>query len=267
MSLGGGSYYHYMRDYLRWPESRVEALYARARAVFRALRVTNEFVSWRRLRGIFVLSSFARSFLLRMGVPECLVEVIPPGFDTPVPPVRSREAKPFTFLLVGRDPERKGADLAIRALRRLRAGGLDAKLILVGHPSWLTLAGEAGFEPYAWMERARLYSEFYPRADALLMPSRVEGFGLAAIEAMSFALPVIATRVGAFSETIEHGCTGLLVPPGDGDALAHAMEALGRDVGASREMGALGRARFLAEYTRERFVDRLMTFYQRALQR
>jgi glycosyltransferase involved in cell wall biosynthesis len=265
MSLGGGSYYHYVLDYLGWPKPRVDALYARARAVLRPLRLTNEFVTWQRLSGIFVRSAFSRSFLLAQGVPGNLVEVIPPGFDTPPLPARPEGPRPFRFLFVGRDPQRKGADVAIAAVRRLRAKGLDLTLMLVGDPSLRTLRPADGFEVHAWSSRERLYSEFYPAADCLLLPSRVEGFGLAPIEAMSFALPVIATRYGAFPETIDEGRTGLLVAPGDVDALAAAMEGLCRDVPAAQAMGAAGRRRFLAEYTRERFSERLGAFYRRAL--
>jgi glycosyltransferase involved in cell wall biosynthesis len=267
MSLGGGSYYHYIREYLGWPETRIDRLYRRAGRVYRSLRLMNEFVTWHRLSGILVRSNFARSFLLSRGVPASLVDVIPPGFDTPILPARPRETDSFTFLLLGRDPARKGADLAIEAFRRLRSSGRDARLILVGHASWLSLAEEPGLEVHDWTDRQRLYREFYPRADALLMPSRVEGFGLAAIEAMSFALPVIATRCGAFPETIDDGRTGLLVPPGDAEGLMKAMERVSGDVPGAREMGMLGRVRFLQKYTRERFLTDLSGFYDRALSR
>jgi glycosyltransferase involved in cell wall biosynthesis len=264
MSLGGGSYYHYVHEYLAWPRERVDALLRRARWLLRGLGITNEFVNWRKLRGIFVRSRFARSFLLEWGVPERLVTVIPPGFSTPRLGPRP-DPRPFRFLLVGRDPRRKGADLAIQALRRLRARGLDVRLTLVGHASWLSLADEPGFEAFGWTDRGQLYERLYPGAHALLMPSRVEGFGIAPIEAMSFALPVVATRYGAFPETIVEGETGLLVPPDDGEALERAMESLAADPAAAQAMGAAGRARFEAEYTRERFHARVLDFYQRAL--
>jgi glycosyltransferase involved in cell wall biosynthesis len=265
MSLGGGSYYHYIRDYLAWPEQRVDALYRRARRVLRPLGITNEFVNWESLRGIFVRSAFARSFLLRWGVPEQLISVIPPGFPTP-PLLPRLEARPFRFLFVGRDPHRKGADLVVEAFRRLRARGLDVRLTLAGHDVSRKSGQEDGIEAYGWVDRKRLYEELYPRAHALVLPSRVEGFGLAPIEAMSFALPVIATQYGAFPETIAHGETGLLVPCGDGAALQRAMESLALDPAAARALGMAARGRFEAEYTRERFHSRVRAFYDKALQ-
>jgi len=264
MSLGGGSYYHYIHEYLSWPEPRVDALYRRARRILQPLGITNEFANWRALRGICVRSAFARSFLLRWGVPEKLVSVIPPGFPTPPLPERPHPG-PFRFLFVGRDPERKGADLVVEAFRRLRGWGLEARLTLAGHPASASLAPDEGIEAYGWVDRKQLYEDLYPRADAFVMPSRVEGFGLAPIEAMSFALPVIATQYGAFPETIVNGETGLLVPPGDVGALERAMDGLVRDPAAAREMGAAGRARFEAEYTRERFHARVSAFYEQAV--
>jgi glycosyltransferase involved in cell wall biosynthesis len=266
MSLGGGSYYHYLSEYLGWPQARVDAVYRRARPFYRSLGIVNEFVSWERLSGIFVRSSFARSFLLRWGVPAGLVAVIPPGFVTPPLP-KPPEDEPFTFLFVGRDPERKGADLVIKAFRHLVGRGLRVRLVLVGQPEWTTPNREDGIETHGWIDRRRLYAEIYPSVHALLLPSRVEGFGIAPIEAMSFALPVVASRYGAFPETIEHGRTGILVPPGDGAALERAMAALASDPAGAREMGRLGRARFEAEYTRERFLSRVAAFYERALGR
>jgi len=266
MSLGGGSYYHYVQAYLGWPEERMQALYRRGRTVFRTFGITNEFVNWGRLSGIFVRSEFARGFLLRMGVPVSLVEVIPPGFSVPAPPVRPLARDGFTFLFVGRDPIRKGADLVIDAIRVLRGSrGLRVRAIMVGDPSFRELSPEDGFEAHPWVKREVLYRELYPRADALLLPSRVEGYGIAPIEAMSFGIPVIASRYGALPETVLDQVTGLLVTPGDGESLRQAMTALATDARRAREMGAAGRARFEAEYTRERFHERLLAFYERAL--
>lgn len=82
----------------------------------------------------------------------------------------------------------------MEAVRALRAQGRPMRAIVVGDPALAELSGEEEFEARPWVERSVLYGELYPRADALVLPSRVEGFGLAPIEAMSFALPVIASR-------------------------------------------------------------------------
>jgi glycosyltransferase involved in cell wall biosynthesis len=92
----------------------------------------------------------------------------------------------FTFLVVGCDPARKRADFGRHAIGALRRRRLDVRAIMVGRASFEKLSGEAGFEWYAWVERATLYRELYPPVDALLLTSRVEGFGMSPIQAMSF---------------------------------------------------------------------------------
>jgi glycosyltransferase involved in cell wall biosynthesis len=267
MTLGGGSYVHYVREYLGWDERSVQRLYARARRVLPPLGIANEFVSWRSLAGIGVRSQFARQQVVEMGVPEELIDVLPPGFPGPDAPPAKQASEEFRFLFVGRDAHRKGADLAIAAFRTLVAQGVRARLVLVGDPSFRALVGERGFEVHEWLDRATLFASIYPGADALLLPARSEGFGFVAVEAMGFGLPVIGSNQGALPEILAAGECGVLVPPNDAHALARAMETLARDPSAARDLGSKARRRFESEYTRARFAERLSAFYARALSR
>jgi glycosyltransferase involved in cell wall biosynthesis len=257
------SYYHYIRDYLEWDPAAVDALYARARRVLPKLRITNEFVSSKGLAGISVLSKFARTALTSRGVPAELVSVIPPGFATP-PERTPTPSDSFSFLFAGRQPRRKGADLVIEAIRRLRRGGLDVRAVLAGDESFLELRGEAGFEVHGPVSRQFLTEKLYPAADAFAMPSRAEGYGFTLVEAMSHGLPVISSTYGSIPEVVEHEVSGLLTPVGDADALVEAMSTLATDRPAARAMGAAGRSRFEVEFTRERFLDRTRAWYDRA---
>jgi len=72
-------------------------------------------------------------------------------------------------------------------------------------------------------------NELLPLADLMIMPSQMESFGLAALEAMACSVPAIATRVGGVSELIDDGTNGLLFPIGDVDAMANAAVALLND--------------------------------------
>jgi glycosyltransferase involved in cell wall biosynthesis len=96
-------------------------------------------------------------------------------------------------------------------------------------------------------------------ADALAFSSRREGLSIAMLEGMAAGVPVVATEVGGTPELIESGVTGLLVPPGDPDALA---EGLVRVLRSSEEAERLARAAH--ERVQTRFsLDRMVDAYQR----
>jgi glycosyltransferase involved in cell wall biosynthesis len=261
------SYFHYIQDYLNWETARVEARYARARRVYRPLGISNEMVAWKRLTGISVFSQFAKQVLVGRGVPRDLVTVIPPGFPTPAISEHVGQDDDFTFLFAGRHPHRKGADLVVDAIKRLRRAGARVRAILVGDPWFLELAGEPGFQVQEKATRQQLMEELYPSVDSFVMPSRAEGYGFTLVEAMSFGLPVISTTYGSIPEVIDHGVTGLLVAPGDGDALFDAMRTLAADPVAAREMGLTGRQRFERLFTRARFLGDMRAWYDGALAR
>lgn len=86
-------------------------------------------------------------------------------------------------------------------------------------------------------------------ADLLVLPSWAEPFGRVLIEAMAMARPVVATGAGGVPEIVEHGASGLLVPPRDPGALAGAVLALLDDPGRARAMGRYGRAVVAARFT------------------
>jgi glycosyltransferase involved in cell wall biosynthesis len=260
------SYFHYIQDYLQWEAERVDALYERARRICRFLGVANEMVSWKPLAGISVFSEFAKSVLVSRGVPRERVTVIPPGFAPPDRrPGGSAASDEFTVLFAGRDPRRKGADLVIESIRRLRREGLPVRGVIAGDESFLELATEPGFEAHPWITRRQLIDELFPRADAFVMPSRAEGYGFALVEAMSHGLPVISTTYGSIPEVVEHGVSGLLVEPGNGDALTNAMRELVADRAACRDMGSAGRRRFDSHFTRELFLHRMRDWYDQTI--
>ena len=87
---------------------------------------------------------------------------------------------------------------------------------------------------------------WYQRLTIYAFTSRNEGFGLTLIEAMAAGAALVASRAGAAELVVEDGVTGVLVPPGDADALAAALEPLMRDPAAAAAMGARGRERGVA---------------------
>ena len=108
-------------------------------------------------------------------------------------------------------------------------------------------------------------TSLYPAADAFVMPTLAEGFGFTNVEAMSYSLPVISSRVGPIPEVVSHGETGALVSPGDVGQLEAAMDRLISEPELACSMGAAARKAFMSRFTVEQFRSRLGRVYERAL--
>jgi glycosyltransferase involved in cell wall biosynthesis len=143
------------------------------------------------------------------------------------------------LLLVGDGPER--AALESRA-RRL---DLATRLTITG---WV---GDPGAQ--------------LPSMDVVALPSRLESFPLAVVEAMLAERPVVASDVGSVSEAVVDGQTGLLVPSEDPVALAAAIRKLLDDPGLRLELAAAGRARALELFTSEAMANAFTSLYQEVL--
>ena len=105
------------------------------------------------------------------------------------------------------------------------------------------------------------------RAAVVVVPSLGEGFGMVALEAMERGRAVVASDVGGLPEIVAAGETGLLVPPGDVDALAAGIVELAGDLDRARTFGAAGRRRALEHFSQERCTERTEELYRSALLR
>lgn len=104
----------------------------------------------------------------------------------------------------------------------------------------------------------------YSASDIVLIPTfAFESTSLAALEAMSFGLPVVATNVGGLNDVVRHGSTGFLVPP-DPRALAAAVVQLARDAQLRTRLGAEGRRLAVAAFTEQRWHERAEHFARQA---
>ncbi len=101
-------------------------------------------------------------------------------------------------------------------------------------------------------------------AHVLCMPSRYESFGYAAVEAGALGRPVVGTRIDGLDEIVELGRSGLLVEPGNPDALAAALDGLWGDLDTISALGRVARERALAHFTIGHCVDALLDIYERA---
>lgn len=115
------------------------------------------------------------------------------------------------------------------------------------------------------LPRDRL-AEVYRQSDVLVFPSRwQEPFGNAILEAMASGLPVVATRVGGVPEIVEDKETGLLVPAGQPEAMAGAIESMLSDKGLTQRLADAGLRRVRSSFTWERHMDELTAFLSEEL--
>lgn len=179
------------------------------------------------------------------------VTVIPYGVDTArFRPARTGErANEVVIGSVGRLSMEKGLDDLLRAAARLIQGGAPIRVVLAGdgpeRSRLVKLAHELGIESRVDF-RGEVGHERVPAVlnelDIFVMPSRAEGFGVAALEAAATELPVVASRVHGIPDVVSDGVTGLLVPAQDATALAGAIRRLASDAALRAEMGRAGRA-------------------------
>lgn len=148
---------------------------------------------------------------------------------------RVRRSLPARLALVGDGPERA----AVEELARTR-GVADAVAFVGPRPD---------------------VADELPHADAFLLPSVTESFGVAALEAMSAGVPVVAYRVGGIPEVV--GEAGSLVEPFDVGAFADAVLAIAGDSARRSALGAAARARAVALFDRGRVLDRWEAYLRR----
>ena len=108
---------------------------------------------------------------------------------------------------------------------------------------------------------------YYQMMDVVCLPSRSEGFPPVLLEAQAAARPVVATAVTGCTDAIDHGVTGLLVSPGDLDALTDALEQVLTDPARARRLGRAGRARVLRDFRPETIWRALADEYGRLLKK
>jgi N-acetyl-alpha-D-glucosaminyl L-malate synthase BshA len=149
---------------------------------------------------------------------------------------------------------------------------IPSRLLLMGdgpersRAEWLV--GQKGLrKKVEFMGKVDRVSEKLSVADLMLMPSELESFGLAALEAMACEVPCIATAVGGVPEVIEHGRTGYLAQVGDVDTMARCAIEILSDEKRHREMGKLARWEAQANFCATKIIPEYEMFYRRVLER
>jgi glycosyltransferase involved in cell wall biosynthesis len=108
--------------------------------------------------------------------------------------------------------------------------------------------------------------EVYQSMDVFVLPSHREGFPRAPMEASAMKVPCVVTDVRGCRQAVAHGRNGLVVPPGNGPALAEAILAVLGDPALARRLGEEGRRRALAEFDERRVFDTVLAEYEQLLE-
>ena len=224
-----------------------------SRAAWWYLEMTTRYAARRANRLIAVSQSTADDITRFYGVPGGRIAVVHSGVDPRMRPqdpskvanvLRRLNIGGAYFLYVGRNHPRKNLPMLRRAFEDARRRGLDAELILAGpgHDPKTSANGVIAL-PYVPPDEL---PALYAGAIALTLPSRFEGFGFPALEAMACGTAVIASTAGALPEIV--GTAGVLLTPDDAGAWSQAMLELAQDPALQRRLIAAGADRS-AEFT------------------
>ncbi|MGW8567301.1 glycosyltransferase family 4 protein [Isoptericola sp. NPDC055881] len=223
-----------------------------------------------RAAAVTACSRFAAADVARFGLEPGRAVIVGNGVDLDEPGTTAPAWLPSRYLLaLGRIDVVKGFDLLLKAFARARGAGLvddDLHLVLAGdgpeRAATERLAVELGVaDAVVWpgfLDRPTV-TTVVGRAEALVVPSRVEAFGIVVLEGMRAGVPVIATDQGGAGEVLTDGVDGLLVDPRDTDRLAAAIGSLADPELRSR-LGEEGR-RTVTAHTWDAVTDRTLAVY------
>ncbi|HYT05205.1 MAG TPA: glycosyltransferase family 4 protein [Gemmatimonadales bacterium] len=250
-----------------------------------AMPFLKRFLAWaaRRADRVVAISSYtAREVRELVDVP---VEVIPYTASFPETAPRQPHGgargaqEPFTVLFVGRLVERKGVSHLIAALARLDRS-VPGRLVIVGEgPERSRLEEDARRHgvtdrvEFRGRVSAQELGAAYASASVFVLPSVLdargdtEGLGVVLLEAMHHEVPVIGSRIGGITDIVVDGESGLLVPPGDDEALATALRTLAQDPALAARLGAGGRERLRAEFSWDAILRRWEKLYREVAER
>jgi len=171
--------------------------------------------------------------------------------------------------MVGRLAAQKGPLAFLRAAALVGRRFPDARFVLIGDGPLRgdveRLAAELAVTDRIVLAGHRADAPMLTQAfDVAVVASLSEGSSLTAMEAMAWGVPVVGTAVGGVREVVVDGETGVLVPPGDAQALGHTITALLSDPQRARELGEAGRRRVEREFSVKTMVERTEQIYLEA---
>ena len=202
----------------------------------------------RRARLVLAPSESLAEAARRLGARE--VRVVPSGVE--LPDRIAEPSDPPHVLFVGRLSEEKGVDELLAATEGL------PRVIVGDGPLRDRVPDAVGFVA------PTMLGPYYERAAVVVCPSRREGYGVVAREAMAHGRPVVATAVGGLVDAVEDGITGILVPPRDPAGLREAVERVLGDPELRARLGARARERARERFSLDVATRELIAVYRGA---
>ncbi len=239
-------------------------------------RLRHRVIYGRTCHSIIAVSQFVRGLLIDIGIPAGKIEVIPDGIEIPpAPPSRELRAaargkwgiaeRDFVLGQLGAFTPEKGQDLAVESVRLLTGRLPNTRLLLVGEArsgalTRMCMESQNSGERIQFLGHLEDLAPFFAAIDLLVMPSRAEGLGSAALLAMAHGKPVVATRVGGLPEIVEDDVSGWCITPGSAQALADAVAAATSDPARLAQFGAAARQK-ACRFSTAIMVDRTERLY------
>jgi glycosyltransferase involved in cell wall biosynthesis len=204
------------------------------------------------------LNDFCRNKFIQGGLPADRISIKPNFVDFDAPPEGPRNG----FLFVGRLSTEKGVKVLCQAIPSLDT--VSVRIAGTG-PEAGILEGINGLVALGALDMDQVRKEMVS-ATALVLPSIwYENFPRALVEAYGCGLPIIASRIGALSNLVEDGVTGLLFEPGNAKDLAEKMRWAHQNPQLMADMGRHARVKYETHFTAKRNYSQLLSIYSSAI--
>lgn len=226
---------------------------------------------------VVAVSKAMRAQLLQLGAVPGRALLGPYGVAVDLPALAQPAKAPPRFVAVGRFVEKKAPHLTLQAFAAVQREVPEARLVMIGDgpllPACRKWAEEnglaeavtfAGVCPREEVSRHMAASRVFVQHSVTAANGDSEGLPLAVLEAGAHGLPVVSTRHAGIPDAVREGQDGFLVQEKDVAAMAEAMLRLARDPGLAARLGASFRERVVAEYSRQRSLERLLQILRAA---
>jgi glycosyltransferase involved in cell wall biosynthesis len=202
--------------------------------------------------------------VIKNGMPE--LDFKKGDFERQFPEIASRCKDKFRILSIGRLSPEKGFDVLIQAVAKTIRQGMNINLAIIGD-------GKEKFRLAQIIKDHNLFDNvfllgwqhkafrFIPSFDLFVLPSYTEGLPITLLEAMQAGACIVATRVGEIPKVLDNGKLGELVPPGNRNALATALERVYTDVENAKQKAAAAQKRVLSQYGIENMTKAYLELY------